>query len=122
MRALRIVVVEDLEDTRVLVAELLAQQGHEVLTAHDGEAAIELICTHRPDVALVDIGLPKKNGYEVAREVRRVLQGSTPRLIAVTGYAQETDRVAANAAGFDAHVSKPATRSALLAVLSDVAQ
>lgn len=120
MRALRIVVVEDLEDTRVLVAELLEKQGHHVLCAHDGETAIELICAERPDVALVDIGLPNKDGYEVAREVRRVLQEGAPRMIAVTGYAQQTDRAAASAAGFDAHVSKPATVRELFAALADL--
>jgi DNA-binding response OmpR family regulator len=116
-RALRIVVVEDLDDSRELLAELLAQQGHAVKTAHDGESGVALICAERPDVAIVDIGLPRKNGYDVAREVRRALRDSAPRLVAVTGYCQEVDRVAARDAGFDAHVPKPASRSELLAAL-----
>ena len=110
-------VVEDLEDSRELIAELLAQHGHDVKTAHDGESGLALICAERPDVALVDIGLPRKNGYEVAREIRDALREHAPRLIAVTGYCQESDRVAARAAGFDAHVSKPATTRDLLAAI-----
>lgn len=117
MRALRIVVVEDLDDSRELVAELLAQSGHEVKTARDGEAGIALIVAEQPDVALVDIGLPVKNGYEVAREVRRILREKTPRLVAVTGYAQEKDRDEARAAGFDAHVAKPASTRELMAAI-----
>ena len=112
--------MEDLEDSRELVAELLAQHGHFVMTAHDGESGIALICAERPDVALVDIGLPKKNGYEVARAVREHLQELTPRLVAVTGYTQDADRVAAVNAGFDAHVSKPARTRDLLDALTDL--
>lgn len=116
---LRIVVVEDLEDSRELVAELLAQHGHQVTTARDGETGIAMICEQQPDVALVDIGLPNKNGYDVAREVRARMQDRAPRLIAVTGYTQERDRALATASGFDAHVAKPATWRDLLAVLTD---
>ena len=121
MSGLRIVVVEDLEDSRELFAEMLAQHGHQVTTAHDGEAAIALICAEQPDVAFVDIGLPNKSGYDVAREVRARLLERAPRLIAVTGYTQDTDRELASAAGFDAHISKPATsRQLLAALLADV--
>jgi CheY-like chemotaxis protein len=116
-RPLRIVVVEDLTDSRELVAELLTSFGHDVMTAHDGEAGVALICAEKPDVALVDIGLPLKNGYDVAREVRSTLREHTPRLVAVTGYCQASDREAAAAAGFDAHVSKPATTRTLLNAL-----
>ncbi len=116
-RALRIVIAEDLQDSRELVAELLTQYGHDVKTAHDGAAAIELICSERPDVALIDIGLPGKNGYEVAREVRRLLHDDAPRMVAVTGYVAEADRRAAAEAGFDAHVAKPASARDLLAAI-----
>jgi DNA-binding response OmpR family regulator len=116
-RALRIVVVEDLDDSRELLAELLAMHGHAVKTAHDGESGVALICAEKPDVAIVDIGLPRKNGYEVAREVRLVLRDGAPRLVAVTGYCQDADRVLAEEAGFDAHVPKPASRTDLLAAL-----
>ena len=117
VKALRIVVVEDLADSRELVAELLTSFGHHVKTAHDGEAGVALICAEKPDVALVDIGLPVKSGYEVAREVRLVMREQAPRLVAVTGYCQHSDRVAAAEAGFDAHVAKPATWRALLDAL-----
>ena len=111
--------VEDLEDSRELVAELLAHHGHHVTTARDGEAAIALICAEQPDVAFVDIGLPNKSGYDVAREVRARLLERSPRLIALTGYTQDSDRELASAAGFDAHVSKPASTRQLLALLTD---
>lgn len=110
-------VVEDFDDSRELLAELLAQLGHAVKTAHDGESGVALICAEKPDVAIVDIGLPRKNGYDVAREVRLALRDAAPRLVAVTGYCQDTDRVAAREAGFDVHVPKPASRTALLAAL-----
>ena len=114
---MRIVVVEDLDDSRELVAILLAQHGHDVMCAHDGASGIAMICEERPDVALVDIGLPVKNGYEVAREVRAALRDRTPRLVAVTGYCLEADRAAAIDAGFDAHISKPAALRDLLTAL-----
>ena len=110
--------VEDLEDSRELVAELLAHHGHVVLTARDGETGIELICDQRPDVAFVDIGLPKKNGYDLAREVRARLREHTPRLVAVTGYCMDSDRMDALAAGFDAHVIKPASIDELIGALT----
>ena len=122
VRVLRIVVIEDLEDSRELIAELLTQHGHEVKTAHDGDSGVALIVAEKPDVALIDIGLPTRSGYDVAREVRQRLCENAPHLIAVTGYAAQTDRELAAKAGFDAHIAKPATARALLAALADVPQ
>jgi signal transduction histidine kinase len=102
----RIVVVEDHQDAREMLLELLALQGHRVEGAGDGRAGLSLIVDSSPDVALIDVGLPELDGYEVARQVRRTL-GRAVRLIAVTGYGQSYDRARAKEAGFDLHLTKP---------------
>jgi signal transduction histidine kinase len=114
---LRTVVVDDARDLRELVADLLRLRGHEVTIVEDGPTAVEVICRERPDVALIDIGLPDMDGYEVARQVREKLAGERPRLIAMTGYGQASDRTAAFDAGFDAHIVKPATADQILRAL-----
>ena len=116
-RPLRAVVCDDAPDLRDLVADLLRLRGHEVSVAGDGPAAIELIVTEKPDVALIDIGLPDMDGYEVARAIRRQLTEHKPRLIAMTGYGQASDRAAAFDAGFDAHIVKPASADKILRAL-----
>jgi signal transduction histidine kinase len=116
-RPLRAVVCDDAPDLRDLVADLLRLRGHEVSVAIDGPAAIEMIIAQKPDVALIDIGLPDMDGYEVARAIRRQLTEYKPRLIAMTGYGQASDRVAAFEAGFDAHIVKPASADKILRAL-----
>src|SRR5262245_57809953 len=102
----RIVVVEDHEDAREMLLELLTLQGHRVEGAGDGRAGLSLIVDSAPDIALIDVGLPELDGYEVARQVRRTM-GRQVRLIAVTGYGQSYDRARAEEAGFDLHLTKP---------------
>jgi signal transduction histidine kinase len=116
-RPLRAVVCDDAPDLRDLVADLLRLRGHDVSVVGDGPAAIELIVAERPDVALIDIGLPDMDGYEVARTIRRELTDHRPRLIAMTGYGQASDRAAAFEAGFDAHIVKPASADKILRAL-----
>ncbi|HEU4733737.1 MAG TPA: response regulator [Kofleriaceae bacterium] len=116
-RPLRAVVCDDAPDLRDLVADLLRLRGHEVSVVGDGPAAIELIVHEKPDVALIDIGLPDMDGYEVARTIRRELTDHRPRLIAMTGYGQASDRAAAFEAGFDAHIVKPASADKILRAL-----
>ncbi|HMG23139.1 MAG TPA: response regulator [Kofleriaceae bacterium] len=116
-RPLRAVVCDDATDLRDLVADLLRLRGHEVSVAGDGPTAIELIVAERPDVALIDIGLPDMDGYEVARTIRLQLAEFKPRLIAMTGYGQASDRAAAFEAGFDAHIVKPASADKILRAL-----
>jgi signal transduction histidine kinase len=116
-RALRAVVCDDAPDLRDLVADLLRLRGHEVSVVSDGPSAIERIVAERPDVALIDIGLPDMDGYEVARTIRRQLTDHKPRLIAMTGYGQASDRAAAFQAGFDAHIVKPASADKILRAL-----
>lgn len=116
-RPLRAVVCDDAPDLRDLVADLLRLRGHDVSVVGDGPAAIELIVAEKPDVALIDIGLPDMDGYEVARAIRRQLTDYKPRLIAMTGYGQASDRAAAFEAGFDAHIVKPASADKILRAL-----
>ena len=108
-RPLRAVVVDDASDLRELIGDLLRTRGHDVQLVADGPSAVKLIRAEKPDVALVDIGLPDMDGYEVARVLRREFPKDRLRLIAMTGYGQANDRAAAFAAGFDAHIVKPAS-------------
>jgi len=86
---------------------LLATDGHEVRTAFDGDAALAVAAEFRPQIALIDIGLPKKNGYEVAVELRRLLGSEHMLLVALTGWGQAGDKERARSAGFDEHLTKP---------------
>lgn len=104
---LRVLVVDDNKDAALLLCEALAQAGHESFSAHDGPAALQAVSELRPSVALVDIGLPVMDGFEVARQLRANKSTQSMRLIAVTGYGQEHDRQRTAAAGFDAHLVKP---------------
>jgi signal transduction histidine kinase len=113
-RVLGILVVDDNVDAAVLLAERLASEGHEVAVAHDGLAALERFEQVRPDVALLDLGLPGIDGYELARRLRR--RSSCP-LVAVTGYGQDADREAARQAGFSDLFAKPVDARALLAAI-----
>jgi CheY-like chemotaxis protein len=88
-------------------ATLLAMTGHETHTAHDGLEAVDAAATFRPDVVLLDIGLPKLNGYDTARRIRQEPWGKDMMLVALTGWGQEEDRRKSKDAGFDHHLVKP---------------
>ncbi|HVK73363.1 MAG TPA: chemotaxis protein CheB [Kofleriaceae bacterium] len=107
VRRCRVVLVEDLADSREMLRLLLETSGHEVVDVDDGRAALEAIERERPEVALIDIGLPGMNGYEVAQEVRRRPHLDDVLLVALTGYGAPSDIATARAAGFDEHVIKP---------------
>ncbi len=111
--ALRILVVDDNVDSADCLAMILRLTGHVVETAHDGLAALEAAETFRPQVVLLDIGMPKLNGYEVARRVRQEPWGKETKLIAMTGWGQDEDKRRALEAGFDHHLTKPVDSSAL---------
>jgi PAS domain S-box-containing protein len=113
----RILVVEDSDDSRESLRLLLESLGHEVVAAADGPQGLALALERPPDVMLVDLGLPGLDGFELARAVRRSARASTVRLIALTGYGQAEDRRRSAEAGFDAHLVKPVSASALLGVL-----
>jgi CheY-like chemotaxis protein len=108
----RILVIEDNRDVREPLEVLLRELGHDVSSAVDGAQGIDRALELRPDVALVDIGLPRFDGYEVARHVRAAL-GDAITLVALTGYGQPEDRRRALAAGFDSHLTKPVQLAAL---------
>ena len=103
----RIVVADDNEDSAQSFAMLLSFSGHEVRVAHDGEEALDAVRNFRPDVAFLDIGMPRLSGYEVAEAVRAEPWGRDVKLIAVTGWGQADDKVRARTAGFDQHLVKP---------------
>jgi signal transduction histidine kinase len=103
----RILVVDDNEDGAETLATLLGLFGHEVRIAHDGAAALAVADEYRPDVILLDIGLPGMDGYEVARRLRDRDEFRATRLIALTGWGQDADRERSRSAGFDLHLVKP---------------
>ncbi|MFT3915090.1 MAG: ATP-binding protein [Anaeromyxobacteraceae bacterium] len=107
-RARRVLVVEDNPDNADALRLLLERMGHAVEVAGDGPGGVSCALAHRPEVLLVDIGLPGFDGYEVARRVRAAL-GPAPYLVALSGYGQARDREQARQAGFDLHLTKPAT-------------
>jgi signal transduction histidine kinase/CheY-like chemotaxis protein len=115
-RPLRIVVIDDNEDVAEMLTVVLEGAGHHVSAAWDGLAGLAAILEVRPDVAIVDIGLPGLDGLALARRVRSQL-GEGVRLVAMTGYGQPDDRERARRAGFDVHLVKPATPQDLLAAL-----
>lgn len=106
-RPLQVLLVEDNDDARRMLKLLLKTRGHEVLEAANGPDGLDAALERRPDVALVDIGLPGMDGYEVARRLRRETAGRRPQLVALTGYGTPEDVQAAIEAGFDDHMVKP---------------
>jgi CheY-like chemotaxis protein len=103
-------IVEDDDDTRVVLEETLQDLGHVVAAANDGATALQLATELCPEVAIVDIGLPTMDGYEVAKRLRSS-PGSAGelKLIALSGYGREEDRLLSEEAGFDVHLVKPAS-------------
>jgi len=113
--ARRILVVDDNKDAAELLADLLRGAGHEVTVAHDGPQALELAGPFRPEIAVLDIGLPVMDGYELGARLTEA--GGPLRLFAVTGYGQEHDRARSRDAGFELHMVKPIDPAALLAAV-----
>ncbi len=103
----RVLVADDNVDSAESLAMLLSLMGHEVAVAHDGSAAVELAAQYQPEVILLDIGMPKLNGYEVARQIRDQRWSTSVVLVALTGWGQEDDKRKAVEAGFDHHFTKP---------------
>lgn len=114
-----VLLVEDNADAREALRALLELDGYGVEAAPDGLRALEIVRDKNPDIALIDIGLPGVDGYEVARRIRD-LSVPQPRLIALTGYSQPEDRRRAQEAGFDAHLVKPVDPAELTRVLATI--
>lgn len=117
MDPLRVLICDDVADTRELFSVMIEISGHSVETAVDGRSAIERILAGGIDAAVIDIGLPDISGYAVARAVRSYLSTTQIRLIAITGYATAADHATATFAGFDEWFAKPVKMDVLLAAL-----
>jgi len=110
--------VDDNKDAADSLSQLLGIMGMEVRMAYDGLEAVETAAAFNPDVVLLDIGLPKLNGYEVTRRIREQPWGKDMVLVAVTGWGQEEDRRRSREAGFNAHMVKPVDPAALERLLA----
>ena len=119
---MRVLVVDDNGDTAESLALLLRESGHDVRTAPDGPTALEVALDYRPHVALLDIGLPGLDGYEVAKRMRQqpILQDVV--LVAMTGYGSESDRERSQEAGFDHHLVKPIKFEKVQKILASVSE
>ncbi len=116
----RILVADDLRDSVDSLALMLRLAGHDVQTAHDGLEAVQAAATSRPDVVLLDIGMPRMNGYEAARHIRQQPWGKDLVLVAVTGWGQEEDRRRTFEAGFNRHLTKPVEPAVLEKLLAEL--
>jgi CheY-like chemotaxis protein len=113
-----VLVVDDNVDAAESAAVLLRYLGHEVEVAHDGHSALEAVRGFRPEVLLLDIGLPGMDGYEVARVLRAKPEHRGLVIAAVTGYGQDEDRSRSRDAGFDHHLTKPLAPGALASLIA----
>jgi PAS domain S-box-containing protein len=120
IRTLRVLIVDDNRDAADSLNLLLASMGQNVYVAYDGQSAVSVARTFKPDVALLDIGMPQMSGYEVARALRADAPAEELALVAVTGWGQEADRERAKEAGFTYHFVKPISEEALRLILTEV--
>lgn len=116
----RILVVDDNHDSALSLAMMLSIMGHDTRTTHDGESAVATAESFLPDVVLLDIGLPKLNGYEVAQRIRESQWGASMFLIAVTGWGQDEDRQRSSEVGLNVHMVKPVEPAALEKLLAEL--
>jgi two-component system, sensor histidine kinase len=116
-----VLLVEDNDDARQMLEAALASGGHRVRTASDGASGLALAAKSPPEVALIDIGLPDMDGYEVARRMRAAPGGRGVALVAITGFGRPEDQERAFASGFDAHLTKPVTAERLKQTLASLA-
>lgn len=116
----RVLIADDLPDAARSLAVLFELYGAEVRFTLDGEEAVRVAESFRPEIALLDISMPGMSGYEAARAIRRAPWGKAMVLIALTGWGRPTDLEAARAAGFDGHLLKPVDPEALLRVISQL--
>ncbi|MFO0613368.1 MAG: ATP-binding protein [Polyangiaceae bacterium] len=110
----RVLLVDDNEDSVEMMSTLLAQRGHDVRTAHTGPAALDVLADFLPQIAILDIGLPGMNGFELARKLRSTEACATIPIVALTGYARASDRRTAEEAGFDLYLVKPLETARLI--------
>ena len=118
----RVLILDDNPDAAAILAKAIAAAGHEVRTVGDGPTALRLVETFVPDVALLDIGLPVMDGYELAGLLRRLPSLSRTSLVALTGYAGDGDRQRSLAGGFNEHFAKPLPLSRVLECVDRLAR
>ena len=121
-QALRVLVVDDNVDAATALATLVRESGHDVRTAHDGPTGLQAALDYLPNVALLDIGLPGLNGFEIAKQLRQQITFKNAVLVALTGYGQDSDRLRSQEAGFDHHVVKPGDFGKILQILATVSE
>jgi PAS domain S-box-containing protein len=119
-RKLCIVVADDNEAATETLSMVMRMLGHEVHPAYDGMQAVEITQRVKPDVVLMDIGMPRKNGYDAARDIRKIHGGDRMLLVALTGWGSEEDMQRTKEAGFDHHITKPAEPAVLKKILAGV--
>jgi CheY-like chemotaxis protein len=117
MGASRVLIADDDRDGAAMLGMLLQSEGYEVRTVHGGQEVLDAAREFKPDVVLLDIGMPKITGYEAARRLRQRYGVECPVLIAVTAWKQPSDRILADLAGFNYHVAKPYEPAELLTLL-----
>ena len=111
-------VVDDNEDSALMLSEVLRVKGYQTRTAHDAPAALQVAAEFCPELAFLDIGLPVMDGYELAARLRELPGLQAIRLIALTGYGQQSDRERTTAAGFEQHLVKPVDLAVVEAIAS----
>lgn len=116
---LRVLVVDDNRDSADTLAMMLRILGHDAHTAYDGQEAVDRTAELAPDAALLDIGMPRLNGYEAATQIRQLPGGDQLLLVALTGWGQDEDRDRALASGFDSHLVKPIDHQELNKLLQE---
>jgi signal transduction histidine kinase len=119
VRGRKVLIVDDNIDLATTLREVFVRAGHEVRVAHDGAGGLAITKYFRPEVAILDLGLPEMDGYELARRLRQELAPDVPRLIAMTGYGQESDMRRSRDAGFAQHLVKPVDVSVLKQIVLD---
>jgi CheY-like chemotaxis protein len=112
-------VVDDNVDAATTLEMLLKSLGHETCVAHDGVGALQMADEFRPDVVMLDLGMPGLDGYETARRLRALKNERSFRIIAITGWGQDADRQRTREAGFDLHLTKPVEVEALVKAVSN---
>jgi CheY-like chemotaxis protein len=122
MLRLEILVVDDNTDVVETTSMLLQAWGHRTFTAHDGASGLALVMSQTPDAVLMDLGMPRIDGFELARRIRELPGGQAVKLIAMSGWGQPADRERALAAGIDEHLVKPVDPVRLREVLDRIAK
>ena len=115
----RILIVDDNRDAAKTLSMLLEMTGYETFTANDGITAVDVACESRPDIILMDLGLPRMNGHEACRKIRDLTWGMDVTIIAVTGWGQDKDREESGTAGFDRHLVKPVSLETLQSTFAE---